>query len=50
MQDLGTLGGLDSQGYAINNQGQVVGKSSLPGDEVTHAFLYDGSSMLLLTA
>lgn len=45
MQDLGTLGGLDSQGYGINDNGYVVGKSSLPGDEVIHAFLYDGNSM-----
>ncbi|MEN8130412.1 MAG: DUF3466 family protein [Pseudomonadota bacterium] len=45
MQDLGTLGGLDSQSYGINNNGHVVGKSTLVGDEVTHAFLYDGSNM-----
>jgi len=38
--DLGTLGGRDSQAMAINNRGQIVGFSTLPGNETTHAFLY----------
>ena len=38
MQDLGTLGGMDSQGFAVNNLGQVVGLSWLPGDAKRHAF------------
>ena len=45
--DLGTLGGSMSFAQAINNYGQIVGGSSLPGDPVdalgnpiVHAFLY----------
>lgn len=43
--DLGNLGGKTGQAggniaYAINNQGQVVGNSDLPGDKTFHAFLW----------
>ena len=38
--DLGTLGGTESFAYAINDPGQIVGKSRLPGDTSTHDFLY----------
>jgi probable HAF family extracellular repeat protein len=43
--DLGNLGGETGQAggniaYAINNQGQVVGNSDLPGDTTFHAFLW----------
>lgn len=44
--DLGTLGGTYSAGENINNYGHVTGSSKLNGDAETHAFLYDGSSML----
>jgi probable HAF family extracellular repeat protein len=43
--DLGNLGGQTGQAggniaFAINNQGQVVGNSDLPGDTTFHAFLW----------
>jgi len=44
IQDLGTLGGIESEAFAINNRGQVVGVSSF-GDTRFRAFLYDGSVM-----
>ncbi len=39
--DLGTLGGSDTIGFAINASGQVTGRSSV--DASQHAFLYDGT-------
>jgi len=39
--DLGNLGGaLNNLAIAINNQGEVVGISDLPGDATGHAFLW----------
>jgi probable HAF family extracellular repeat protein len=38
LRDLGTLGGLDSFGQAVNASGQVAGDSTTAGGE-THAFL-----------
>jgi probable HAF family extracellular repeat protein len=43
--DLGTLGGSSSSALAINNEGQVVGRSTLPGDMVTGAFLWQDGMM-----
>lgn len=43
--DLGTLGGSSSSALAINNEGQVVGRSTLPGDTVTGAFLWQDGAM-----
>ena len=46
MNDLGTLGGMFSAGYAINDDGHVVGESSLScgmppcAKQIQHAFLY----------
>jgi probable HAF family extracellular repeat protein len=45
-QHLGTLGGLNTWARDINNQGFIVGYSSLPGNEIVHAFLYDGNTMI----
>ena len=41
--DLGTLGGTSSQGFGINDSGQVTGYADLAGDAQYHAFLYDGT-------
>ena len=44
--DLGNLGGATNNlAMGINNQGQVVGISDLPGDQVAHAFLWEGGVM-----
>jgi len=45
MEDLGTLGGFQSWGHAVNDSGQVVGTSLTTGDAAYHAFLYDGGTM-----
>lgn len=37
---LGSLGGTAAVAGAINEQGQVVGVSTLPGDAVVHAFIW----------
>jgi probable HAF family extracellular repeat protein len=48
MTDLGNLGGTGHAGgnfaYAINNKGQVVGGSDLPGDKASDAFLWTRST------
>ena len=43
--DLGTLGGRSSYAIAVNNTGQVVGTSSLAGDEIQHAFLWQDGAL-----
>jgi probable HAF family extracellular repeat protein len=43
--DLGTLGGTLSQGQYVNANGAVSGKSTLPGDAVLHAFLWENGVM-----
>ena len=47
MTDLGTLGGLTSSGFSINNSGQVVGRSDTTNSTFgpTHAFISDGITM-----
>ena len=45
MQDLGTLGGSDSQANGINDSGEVVGESDTTNDSAQHAFLYSNGSM-----
>ena len=49
MTDLGTLGGTFSEGYGINNSGQVVGKAEPVGVDA-RAFLYSGGRMFDLNA
>lgn len=46
MADLGTLGGSNSEGRAINNAGQVTGWSYRKGDNFHHAFLYSDGAMI----
>jgi len=41
MKSLGSLGGTCSAAFDLNNQGQVVGQSSLTGDLSYRAFLWD---------
>jgi probable HAF family extracellular repeat protein len=41
MRDLGNLGGTCTTASAMNNSGQVVGFSNLPGDVIVHGFLWD---------
>jgi len=44
--DLGSLGGaVNNFAYAINNAGQIVGVSDLPGDSTGHAFLWQKGVM-----
>jgi probable HAF family extracellular repeat protein len=48
MVPLGTLGGVLSQGFGINNLGHVVGHAATAengGNDVVHAFLYDETGM-----
>jgi len=40
MMDLGTLGGVLTKSFSLNNGGQVVGISNLSGDVISHPFLW----------
>jgi probable HAF family extracellular repeat protein len=43
ISDVGTFGGRDSHVSGINELGWVVGSAQLPGNNVDHPFLYDGT-------
>jgi probable HAF family extracellular repeat protein len=45
MQDIGTLGGFNSNGNGINDSGQVTGQSDTTGDTPFHAFFYTDGVM-----
>lgn len=44
-QYIGDLGGGETQTSAINGYGKVTGRSSLPGDRIFHAILWNGTTM-----
>ena len=46
MVDLGTLGGNLSESHGINDLGQVVGFSLLPGDTFRRAFLWSNDTLI----
>jgi probable HAF family extracellular repeat protein len=46
MIDLGSLGGTHSEVSWINNRGQVVGFSDMPGDQTLHPFFWNGTKMI----
>ena len=43
--NLGTLGGDNSRGFGINNNGQVTGDSIVTGNTAEHAFIYTNGAM-----
>jgi probable HAF family extracellular repeat protein len=44
MRDIGGLGGTCTLARDINNRGQIVGRSSLAGDQTSHAFVWDAGT------
>jgi probable HAF family extracellular repeat protein len=46
MLDLGTLGGTFGLPIALNNRGQVIGVSNLPGDQISDPFLWDAGKLI----
>ena len=51
MKDLGSLGGvLAASVNGLNERGEVVGGTDLPGDQQIHPFLWDGETLIDLVA
>jgi probable HAF family extracellular repeat protein len=46
MTDLGTLGGTLGVANGLNDSGEVVGQSNLPGDQTSHPYLWNGRRMI----
>ena len=46
IKHLGTLGGTYSVATGLNNKGQVVGWSNIPGNQYDHAFLWENGMMI----
>jgi probable HAF family extracellular repeat protein len=47
MQDLGTLGGTIAQAVnGMNEGGEVVGSTTMAGDQIHHPFLWDGKKLI----
>ncbi len=46
MSDIGGLGGSFASALAINDNDQVVGYASLPGDAIVRAFIYQNGAMI----
>ena len=47
MKDLGTLGGTVAQAVnGLNDHGQVVGSTTMAGDQTHHPFLWDGTRLI----
>ncbi len=44
MRDIGGLGGTCTLASDLNNRGQIVGASSLPGDQTYHPFVWDAAT------
>jgi probable HAF family extracellular repeat protein len=44
MKDLGGFGGTCTLASDINNRGQIVGGSALPGDSILHPFVWDAET------
>ena len=51
MKDLGSFGGVETASVnGLNERGEVVGGLDLPGDELSHPFLWNGTTLIDLMA
>jgi probable HAF family extracellular repeat protein len=48
MKNLGSFGGTCTFASDLNDRGQIAGSSTLPGDQFTHAFLWDNDVLTTL--